>query len=165
MARWRLMAPHYLNTGTAEWEYNETDRTTGRPKRVKFAVPLYLNPHDPGDWTESWGSTDNKDGQIIVRQGDGQPRDIEFTGDPTPDMVPLDDEAAAISAKFTEHWRYKPEGVVTYSQSLVDEFQSQMGEAAAKPIEIPGMSDLVAIMTTQVAQNAELIRALTVRRP
>lgn len=161
MARWRLAAPHYLRTVGVLWEYTETDRITGRPKRVQFEVPLYLNPHDPGDWNYQWGNKDNPEGQIIVYQGDGEGKDILFIGDPTPDMVPLDDAARALSAGFEERWRYKPENQYgSYSQSLVDEFQSEMADRAAKPVEIPGMTDLIATMQASVAQTAQLIAAL-----
>ncbi len=59
-------------------------------------------------------------------------------------MVPVDDEARAISAKFESLWQAKPENMAgDYSQSLVDRFQLQMAEASAKPVEVPGLADLV----------------------
>lgn len=145
MARWKLMTPHYLNTPGEEWEYTENDRTTGRPKRVKFPVPRLLDTKDPSCWTNRWGNKDNEDGEIIVcHEGKGEPTDMVFTGDPTPDMVPVDDEARAISATFEHLWQAKPENMAgDYSQSLVDRFQLQMAEASAKPIEVPGLADLV----------------------
>jgi hypothetical protein len=145
MARWKLMTPHYLNVPGEEWEYTENDRTTGRPKRVKFPVPRLLDTKDPSCWTNRWGNKDNEDGEIIVcHEGKGEPTDMPFTGDPTPDMVPVDDEARAISATFEHLWQAKPENMAgDYSQSLVDRFQLQMAEASAKPIEVPGLADLV----------------------
>lgn len=145
MARWKLMTPHYLNVPGEEWEYTENDRTTGRPKRVKFPVPRLLDTKDPSCWTNRWGNKDNEDGEIIVcHEGKGESSDMVFTGDPTPDMVPVDDEARAISATFEHLWQAKPENMAgDYSQSLVDRFQLQMAEASAKPVEVPGLADLV----------------------
>ena len=56
MARWKLMTPHYLNVEGEEWEYQETNRTTGRPQRTKFPVPRLLDIRDPQCWTNQWGN-------------------------------------------------------------------------------------------------------------
>lgn len=162
MARWKLACPHYLNTNDTEWEYSEANRSTGRPVRKKFAVPRYLNPNDPADWTSSWGSKDNADGEVIVCWvGKGTDKDIAFEGDPTPDMIPVDDEARDISATFAERWRYKPESSeISYSQALVDEFQGELADKMAKPVEIPGLQDLVSVISVMTQQNAELIKSV-----
>lgn len=162
MARWKLMVSAYLNTVTSvEWEYNETDRSTGRPKRMRVQVPRLLDIRDPGDWTNTWKSGTNmatsklsdEEGEIILcHEGKGSRGDIEFIGDPTPDMVPVDDEAREISARFEDHWRYKPDGgPISYSQSMVDGFKAEMAEKDTKPqaIEIPGLTDLVAALSVQ----------------
>lgn len=163
MARWKLMTAHYLNTVLPnEWEYNETSRTTGRPVRHKFAVPRLLDPADPGDWTSKWGNRDNSEGEIIVcLPGKGETNDIEFLGDPTPDMVPLDDEAREVSASFEDRWRYKPDTDTpgNYSQSIVDQFRADIADVQSKPTEIPGMADLIAAITAQTAQIANLTSA------
>ena len=172
MARWKLMASAYLNTSNpVEWEYNETDRASGRPRRTRLQVPRYLDVKDPGDWTQRWGQADsanvigNEDGCIVVcTPGTGQGRDIEFIGDPTPDMVPLDAEAEAITARFEEHWRYKPDGgPISYSQSMVDEFKMEMVEKEVKPqqVEIAGLGDLVGAIAAMAKQNAELLASIT----
>lgn len=168
MARWRLINPHYLNTvDPTEWEYTENDRKTGRPRRTKFIVPRYLDPNDPSDWTNSWGQKDNAEGEVVVcHASKGEDRDIEFIGNPTPEMTPLDDEAKAISASFADLWTYKPDGMggPTYSQSLVDQFQSEMADAQAQPpapIEVAGLADLLAAMK---AQTEAVTAALTTRR-
>lgn len=167
MARWKLVTGHYLNTVQEDpviWEYSETSRTTGRPVRKKFNVPRFLDPREPGDWTNKWGFKDDQDGEIIVCQpGHGDPTDITFLGDPTPDMVPLDDEAKAISASFAEHWRFKAEGApITYSQSLVDEFQSEMAQAESKPatVQIEGLADLISVMAAQAKATQDLISSM-----
>jgi len=166
LARWKLINPHYLMTvDPVEWEYSETDRVSGRPVRKKFTVPRYLDPRDPSDWTTRWGNKDNAEGEIIVcLPGKGDKGDVEFLGDPTPEMIPVDDEAKTISAGFADQWRYKPDlEVGTYSQSLVDQFQSQMAEAESKPatVEVAGLADLVAAMAAQ----SEAIKALVQSNP
>lgn len=167
MARWKLMTGHYLNTHDTEWEYTEQNRSTGRPERRRFAVPRFLNPNDPADWNYSWGPKDNQDGEIIVcHAGKGDPKDYVFDGDPTPDMVPLDDDAKVISAKFVERWRYKPDTEVpgSFSQTLVDQFQSEMAQAEAKPMQIEGLDKLVAAIAESNAQTQKLLQQVIVER-
>jgi hypothetical protein len=169
MARWKLINPHYLiTTDHTKWEYSETDRVSGRPVRKQFEVPRYLDPRDPSDWTTRWGNKDNQEGEIIVCfPGKGDKGDVEFLGDPTPEMIPVDDEAKSISATFTDQWRYKPDlEVGTYSQSLVDQFQSQMAEAESKPasVQVEGLADLVAAMSAQTKAVTELLSAQSHRR-
>jgi len=148
--RWKLMCPHYLNTvEPTEWEYNETSRKTGKLIRKRFPVPRYLNTLDPGDWTNKWGGKDDEDGEIVVcHQGKGQSGDIEFIGDPTPDMVPLDDEAKALSKTFEARWSYAAteDMPISYSQSLIDRFEAERAEMQTKAQEVPGMSDLIATL-------------------
>lgn len=157
--RWKLMTGHYLNvvTNPSTWEYQETDRTTGRPRRKVMPVPTLLDPRDPNCWTTKWGNHDNEEGEVIVCQGEGLPGDIEFLGDPTPDMVPIDDEAKARSAEFADLWRYKPESSEPFDQSLIRQMEEKFVEVKTAPVEIPGMSDLVAAIGTLVKQNAEVI--------
>lgn len=168
MARWKLVVSHYLNCPDTEWEYNETDRITGRPKRTRFSVPRYLDINDPGCWTNSWGNKDNADGEVIVcHEGKGEPRDQIFFGDPTPDMIPVDDEARAISATFEQHWSYKPDTAeISYSQSLVDDLQAKRAEMEARPqqVEIAGLGDLVASIAAMAKQNQDLIASLSHRK-
>lgn len=160
MARWKLMTAHYLHTvALNEWEYQETDRNTGRPVRRKFIIPRLLNPLDPNDWTSRWGNRDNSEGEIIVcLPSKGESSDHEFLGDPTPDMIPMDDEAREISATFEDKWRYKPDTDTpgNFSQSIVDKFRADIADAQSKPAEIPGLSDLVAAITAQTAQIGAL---------
>ena len=164
MARWKLLTAHYLHTvDPTQWEYTETDRKTGRPRRVKFTVPRYLDPREPSDWTNHWGTKDDSDGEVIVCQpGKGAENDIEFLGDPTPDMMPLDDEAKVISAKLEPHWAYKPETAEgSYSQSLVDKFEESMAAVQSSPkqeVTIAGLDTLIAA----IAKQAEATNALLV---
>lgn len=166
MARWKLMVPHYLNTPGEEWEYTETDRKTGRPKRTKFPVPRYLDPRDPSCWTARWGMKDNEEGEIIVcHEGKGDANDIVFMGDPTPDMSPVDDEAREISAQWEPRWAFKPETQEgDYSQSLVDRFQSELAEVQTKPVEIPGLAELTGAIGELVKQNQKVLETSVERR-
>jgi hypothetical protein len=162
MARWKLITAHYLLTlDKTEWEYTENDRKTGRPKRMKFEVPRYISPLDPADWTNRWGTKDDSDGEVIVcYPGKGTESDIEFLGEPTPDMMPIDDEAKAISATFEPRWAYKPETAEgSYSQSLVDQFQEGMAavqSVAKQEVTIAGLDTLIAA----IAKQAEATNAL-----
>jgi len=144
-----------------EWEYTEQDRTTGRPKRVKFAVPRLLDPRDPGSWTNRWGNKDNEDGEIIVcHEGKGEATDIVFLGDPTPDMVPMDDEARTISASFEARWQSKPENSAgDIFQSLVDRFNIDIAEAQSRPVEVPGMAELTSAIGELVKVNQKSWRS------
>lgn len=159
MARWKLMTAHYLKTPGEEWEYTENDRTTGRPKRMKYPVPRLLDTKDPACWTNRWGNKDNEDGEIIVCwEGKGEASDIVFFGDPTPDMVPVDDEAREITASFSSRWQTQPENMAgDYSQSLVDKFQMEAAEAQARPVEVPGLSELTQAIGALVQQNQKLV--------
>lgn len=155
MARWKLMCDHYLNTPGEEWEYTETDRATGRPIRKKFAVPRHFAVNDPTCWNYKWGPSNDQEGEIIVcYEGRGEAKDFIFIGDPTPDMTPLDDEAREISAKFAVKWNFRPEeSSGEFSQSLVDKFQLEMADAMTKPVQVEGLSELVAAIGKLVETN------------
>lgn len=173
MARWKLLQPHYLNIPGTTWEYRETDRTTGRPIRREFKVPTYLHPED----ASYWNYRDGEEGSIVVadRVSDNPAfaKDILFTGDPTPDMEPLDDEARAISAKFASAWNHPIESLPGqgqmggYSQSILDNLQRQAAEAQAKPqtTQVEGMSELLATMAAMIKQNSEIMAGLAASRP
>lgn len=169
MARWRLAAPHYLNTGDTKWEYSEVDRTTGRPKRVQFDVPRLLNPEDPGDWNfvyskDGFGKADS--GEIIVAQGDHEPRDIIFIGDPTPDMVPLDDEAKAISAKHAHKWKHPIESLSgSYADEMLKDLTEEMQQVREKSAsaQVEGMTELLTAMAQMMKQNQEMMTLIAAR--
>ncbi len=113
--RWRLMSAHYLNVpelpdGTrVEWEHKETARESGRSIRKLYAVPILLNPNDPADC--------NYPGELIVTsfvEGARIPaRDYIFTGDPTPEMEPLNPEAEAITDRLREKWDHPIDGLAS----------------------------------------------------
>src|SRR5262250_2477567 len=109
MARWYLREKHYLNVPGTEWEYKETDRETQRQVRKVFEVPLYLNPDEPADWN------DRVNERIIVstKFDPASPRDYVFIGSPTPDMIPLDEEAQGITDDFVRRgvWKHPIESL------------------------------------------------------
>lgn len=159
MARWKLMASHYLNVPGEEWEYTENDRISGRPKRHRFPVPRLLDVKDPTCWTNKYGNTDNEEGEITVcHAGKGEPTDITFIGDPTPHMLPMDDEAREISARFEKRWATPVENAaIDHSQSLIDKFQAQMAEVQSRPAEVPGLSELTAAINSLVQVNQKVL--------
>jgi len=128
MARWYLREKHYLNVPGTEWEYKETDRETQRQVRKVFEVPLYLNPDEPADWN------DRVNERIIVstKFDPASPRDYVFIGSPTPDMIPLDEEAQGITDDFVRRgvWKHPIESLdMNYSQSVLSDFERQLATA------------------------------------
>jgi len=99
--QWRLRTAHYLNVPNTEYIHTEVSRDTGRQNRKSFQVPRLIDPTDPNDC--------NRDGDCIVYNlvegATKMPRfAIQFIGDPTPEMEPLNDEAQALSDNFKEKW-------------------------------------------------------------
>src|SRR5215831_19089147 len=163
MARWKLMAGHYINVPGTEWEHKETSRETGRQVRKVYAVPRHLDPKAPEDWN-NWPMGRHDDGEIIVcHVGKGQPRDIEFTGPPTQDMEPLDDEARAISARIPK----KKDGFehMTMSEGVLEDLMRQLSQAIAgapqqavsvSSVDQKQFDELKAMVTRLAEQNAAL---------
>lgn len=160
MARWKLMTSHHLNVPGNEWEY--TENVNGDMKRYRFAVPKLLDIRDPKCWTNKFGNKDNEEGEIVVcYAGKGDPRDVVFEGEPTPDMQPVDEEAAVISASFAKKWEMKPDfNPGEFSQSIIDKFQVDLDQARSKSAEIKGMDELIGAMTNLMKQNAEIMAAM-----
>lgn len=162
MARWRLAAPHYLSVEGSTWEYKEVDRNTGRQKRTMFPVPQHLDPDNPSDWNYKY---DKDSGEIIVanRTSDEFPKDIVFTGEPTPDMVALDDEARKITASLAHKWKHPIESLTTtYADAMLKDVTSQLDDIRAKPASAPveGMTELLTAMTAMMKQNQEMMATL-----
>lgn len=132
MARWRLRTAHYLNVVSRygekiEWEYSETSRDTGRRARKLFPVPLMLDTNNAADFTHP--------GEIIVcMPGKGQRDDVEFLGEPTPDMEALDPEAEAISASLRGKWEHPIDSLAPNGQMSPGEqaFMANMMKAFAQ---------------------------------
>lgn len=173
MANWRLTSAHYLNVEGIEWDYAEQDQQTRRMKRVRFAVPLHLDPRDSSDWT------DKANEWIVVSDGNApMPRAIVFAGDPTPDMEPLDADAERIMAVWHKKWdgAHPIESLPGqgYSQSLLTKFQdevnaklSAMGgqypgaDQYAKGVDPTAFEALQSQVAELAKQNSQLIALLT----
>lgn len=169
MARWRLMTAHYLNLEDAsEWEYTELDRTTGKQKKKKFAVPTHLDPNDSSDWNFREGP-DN--GYIAVTNGGTHDsRDIVFIGEPTPDMIPLDAEAEKLSEKFAKAGIWKTPNLdsnQTYSQVLVDKLEVELSklQATQPKTEVAGMTELLTAISGMMKQNQDILNHVVGQGP
>jgi hypothetical protein len=164
MARWKILTPHYLNSPGVDWEYMEINRRTMRQERRKFDVPLLIHPEDPSCWTSRWGPQGQEEGECIVCQvGKGLPGDIEFLGDPTPDMIPVDAEAEEISKSFAARWKAGPETLFgDYSQSVLAKLQDQLVVAQTQPAstKVEGLDDLVGTIGDMMRQNQQILAAL-----
>lgn len=164
MARWQLTEPHYLNTKESKWEFETKNRTTGRSERKQFPVPTHLDPNIEGDWnyTDRIGSN-IVDGKIIVCwDGQGEPNDIVFEGPPTPGMLPLDDEAKTISAKFDwiptkgldENSQFN-----SFAQQTLIKLTEELKSTAAAP-QIEGMAEFMKTMSQMMQTQTEILAML-----
>src|SRR6266850_3346700 len=160
MARWKLTEKHYLNVPGTRWEFQTVDRNTGRPQRKTYPVPLYLDPENSDDCNykdgfESW--------IIVAHEGKGEGRDIIFIGDPTPGMLPMDDEAKAISARFS----WTPTAGLddeskenSYQNKLLLGLIDQMADMSIKASAAPmaaGMEQFLTMMTQMMQQQTEIL--------
>jgi len=166
MARWRLTEPHYLKVPGTKWEYTEVNRTTGRPIRRQFPVPMYLDPNDPSQWTHRNGADA---GEIVVCfEGKGLPDDIVFEGGVTPGMLPLDPEAQAITKRMEEIWGTRvtqsieeADQQVSYTNQLLSGLIDQMTDLkAANQPAAPGMAEFMSSMTQMMKQQTEILAKL-----
>lgn len=168
MARWQLTEPHYLNTPDSKWEFETKDRTTGRSVRKQFAVPLHLDPNIESDWNYQERIGNNMvDGSIIVcYEGKGEPKDIVFTGAPTPGMLPLDDEAKEISAKFDwvptagldENSQFN-----SFAQQTLIKLTAELKNVQQAP-QIEGMSEFMKTMAEMMKMQTEILAQLAGRK-
>ena len=165
MARWQLTEAHALHTiPPTKWEWQQINRMTGRPERKIFNVPLHLDPNIEGDWNYQERIGNNiVDGKIIVcHEGKGEPKDIVFTGDPTPGMLPIDDEARAISSRFS--WT-PTQGLDEISQAnshqqqILVELSNMKDQVRAAP-QVEGMADLMKAMAEMMTFQRELLSTL-----
>ncbi len=159
MAQWRLRTAHYLNVPGTEWEYKETTRE-GRQHRMVMKVPTLLDPKDP--------TCCNRDGDCIVtnREAKNHGGLYQFSGDPTPDMEPLDDEAQAISDSFKDKWIHPIEGLSTsldYSASLIASFEKQMTKLMQNQQAEPPAVSSASVSASDFAKLQEQVAALMAR--
>jgi len=159
MARWKLKTPHYLMVPNTRWEYVENSRVNGRPERKLFDVPRYLHPEDPQDWNWKY---DRDSGDIIVcYEGKGDPsgKDLVFTGNPTPDMEPLDEEAKEITTRTVRPMLMGVENERGYAGNVLEELSMKLAEAMTSNPS-GSMEKLLETMNKMMEQNAMLIAAL-----
>ncbi len=176
MARWKLTEAHYLKVPGIAWEYNSIDRRTGRPKREVFPVPLQLDPKSIDDLTKhgqpdpAYPSRDIEDYILVVTDTAGvNQRDVVFEGKPTPGMLPLDDEAKAITAECSQGlWNPTP-GVddesqrASLSNQIIDALMGQMNtikDEVHKAPQIEGITELLGAFSAMMKQNQEILSLL-----
>lgn len=161
--RWRLINAHYLPVATlpdgtdVEYQQSETNRESGRVNRKTFQVPMFLNPGDSAD--------QNYPGEIIVAHevegAHNERRDYIFTGEPTPEMEPLNEAAEAISDSLRAKWTHPidslaPNGQMSDAESA---FMTKMMEAFGKvtaPTSVP-KADYDALQARLAALEAALL--------
>lgn len=168
MARWRLVASHYLTVEGTSWEQVEVDQMSGKQIRKRYPVPLQLSIDDPSLWNDNIIRNPRGEvlgGDIVVAYKDKAhaANDYLFTGKPTPDMFPLDDEAKEISAELETEWKMAPDAELSYGRRLVDRVQEEQAaiEAKESTVKIDGLSEILQTMNTMMQQNAALIATLT----
>lgn len=174
MAIWKLTEPHYLNVPGTEWEQVTTDRITQRPVRKKFPVPLHLDPRIESDWNydaecERPARQGDMDGSIVVanKAHPKYPRAYIFVGDPTPGMLPLDDEAKEISGKFS--WTPTREvdfgfgnEVASVQANVLNGLIKQLAEATVRgtPAAPAGFEKFMEAMAVMMQQQNQLLAAI-----
>lgn len=165
MARWRLTAKHYLTIEGTKYRREETDRETGEMAVSELPVDRFLDPENPKDCRSSEGCV------VFQKDSKGKPSrgDWVFTGTPTPDMEPLDDEAEAITEACRSSWVNPmvelPEGA-NYADAIGDALEKALTAAFAKgapiaPQSVGGVSredfdKLQEQVAALMARNAEL---------
>ena len=176
MARWKLTEAHYIKVEGTTWEYNEIDRTTGRPKRTKFPVPMLLDPASADD-LKQYGQDDpflgrDADPVIIVIQSEDyrkHSRDVSADFTPTPGMMPLDDEAKAITAELSKGAWVPTNGIDPESQNnsytakllngMIDRM-TDMKTGVQQAPQVQGIEELLKTMSAVMAQQTEILGAI-----
>lgn len=168
MARWQLTEPHYLNTVDTKWEFETKNRTTGRSERKQFRVPLHLDPNIEADWNYTDRVGNNiVDGKVVVCwEGKGEDRDIVFEGDPTPGMLPLDDEAKAVSEKFA----WKPTAGLdqesqfnSHTQQMLIKLTEELKGATAAAPQAAGMDEFMKGMMEMMKMQTQILATISAK--
>lgn len=169
MARWKINVGHYLHGHMPgeernEWMREETNRDTGRVARKFMKVPVYIDPKDP--------SCCNRDGDCIVcHEGRGTDRDIVFEGNPTPDMMPIDEEAVELSKKFAGDYTTAENTEGGMSQVMLQQLEGVLANTMKNAVSTKNVpNDVLAMMNKKLealskqvsdlaAENASLKKA------
>ena len=133
-----------------------------------FRVPKHLDPRLEDDWNVR---INGMDGEIhVCYEGKDDPkypdRAIVFEGNPTPGMLPLDDEAKEISGQFS--WT-PTQGIDEESQrhsfyaklgdTLIDQMTELKVARETAPVN-PEMNKFMETMLAMMAQNQQILAAL-----
>ena len=156
MARWKVLAPHYIYAEQygepTEWVREETNRDTGRAFRKTYKVPLLVDPDDPVFSRTPSGMC------IVATRGKEQPGDIVFFGSPTPDMEPLDDEATAISDTERHKWKSPIDNIPI---SIGEDFGALLLQSLERQItsitRTPEAQTLAGASSTELAELKALV--------
>lgn len=170
--RWQLTEPHYLNVPGTKWEQQIQDRITGRQVRKSFTVPMHLHPESDVDWNRM----DGQQGLItICHEGKGHPdgRDIVFVGpkgepnpDPTPGMLPLDDEAQELSSRFSWTPTQGTDDVSkadSFANKMLNGLIKDMAELQAGVSRAPqaeGLGELIATMREMMQTQMQMFQMM-----
>jgi hypothetical protein len=167
MARWKLITSHYLKIEGTFWEQIETDRTSGKQIRKRYETPLLLDTADQSLWNDNTLRNPRGellDGDIVVAHRNSQHKESDylFTGDPTADMLPLDDEAKIITAKLQTVWNASPNEEVPYARKRIDELEMEQAKINSKQstVKVEGLEDILQGMKALIEQNSALMASL-----
>lgn len=170
MARWFLRNAHYLNildpdtNEPTKWEYSETDRTTGKARRKTYNVPQLLDPADPS-------MRNHGDDIVVCHEDKGEPKDIVFFGEPTPDMEPMDAEAEAITDSLKSKWAHPIEtlpangGMNANEQAFMENMMKSFAAQIGASLNPPAISATDARFAAMEATIAELQAKLAAQAP
>ncbi len=106
---------------------------------------MFLHPEDQSSWnyiTERLPNGQIADGQIIVstKIDSAFPKDIIFTGQPTMDMIPLDDEAKVMITALEKKWKHPINDFVGSFADQLPTIWAQQLEVAKAKTEAPSVS-------------------------
>lgn len=167
MARWRLSTSHYLLVQGNQWEYKETDRTSGRELRKRIDVPMFLDVSDQALWNDNIIRNPRGEileGDVVVAYASGahNDKDYIFTGEPSPDMIPMDDEAKEISDKFVAKWNMAPNENVTMGQQVIEAIEKVELVRQSQPqlVKIEGIAEVVKTMADMMTMNQQLMQQM-----
>lgn len=175
--RWKLTEAHYLKVKGTFWEHQQVDRKTGKPARKQYPVPLHLDPLslddmvNHGQMDPNMPSNNPEDWMIVVAHGESTfTKDVIFEGEPTPGMLPLNDEARAISEKFSQGQWQPTRGIDEDSQrdsfsnkiinGLLDQVHTLKESVQTGATVIPGMAEFMETMQAMMKQQTEIIGML-----
>lgn len=177
MARWRLRQAHYLKVPGTQWEYKVAVTGSNKSARQMYDVPMFLDPNDPECF--NYPQMDQRGmvigGEVIVAHAANPafPRDIIFTGLPTPDMEPIDDEAKEISRRESSKWVHPIESLPErgFSQVIMTELEKKIdaiAQGSGNSVSLAGATSeetkrLQGLVEQLIQQNSMLMQQLAAK--